>query len=109
MKTIKNTEAQVRAMLEKAPATRESDHILFIRLCIEQARKNRDNAELIARVLDHIMIHGKENGYPNFESVGRARRKLQEKDHRLQATARTKKGRKDREIVFKEYGLDMKQ
>lgn len=69
MGRINKWEDKVKAILEEHPAAREDDRALYYWILKEEGY---DVTVSIARFLMGT-------GYPNFETIGRVRRKLQEK------------------------------
>lgn len=103
-----NEQDKVLQMLQDIPATRNSDKVLFTEMVWQQAKENGDpEAETIRRVLMKVMVMGRFCGFPNYESVTRIRRKIQEQRQDLQAAEDIKEFRKERECSFERYGLDL--
>lgn len=61
----------VRVLLIVCPATRDDDMLLYAKFCYEHGYVNESVGFM------KMMTHAKEWGLPNFESVIRARRKVQ--------------------------------
>jgi len=75
IKQIKKLEPQVELMLRQYPELRDDDNRLYVNLIIKLDAVLR-NPNTTANYLLSNMAHG---NYPAFESVTRARRKVQER------------------------------
>ena len=73
MDNLKTIEGKVKAVLQKNEDARNDDMVLYLALC------NLYLADAGNMPLAQILTNHKELGLPSFESVGRTRRKLQEK------------------------------
>ncbi len=97
MEKLKNVESRVKVLLEKYPETRNNDFQLSSKYY--WFFMNFDFTKPFFNVLENE----KELDLTPFESITRARRKLQEKHKELQAVKEVKEKRKEREKEFKEY------
>lgn len=93
MGKISKWEDTVKTILEIHPAAREDDRALYYWIL---KYEGFDVTVSIARFLMGT-------GYPNFETIGRVRRKLQEKYPELRAPQRTQAMRSEAEGEFIEY------
>lgn len=97
MKDLKRIEDIVKKVLTDDEQTREDDALLFIKVC----------QELNGAVLNHAFGFVLENfstyGLPKYESVGRARRKLQAACPELRPKREIEKLRSERAIDFMNY------
>ena len=96
---IKNVEAKVRVCLENYPITRDDDYILTGAIYTRwYGVKHTDSyLDILSR-----------KDLPRFETISRARRKLQERDESLRGTKRKEKIRMDAQKEFIEYALSDK-
>lgn len=101
MESIKNVEKMVRSILEIDVDSRNSDNVLYWNIldCLTPQRGT------IWTAYD-VFINGKELGLPNYETVRRARQKLQEKNPELRGSRRVQERRSDRERVFHGYACN---
>lgn len=94
---IDNVENLVKQALIKNKSARDDDHLLYIEVVyiIDPALVN----------VNFVMNfkNAKQLGLPPFESVSRARRKLQEKYPELRATSKVENARKEKQMEFEEY------
>lgn len=95
MKKLMNTTKVVKAILEEAPETRDSDYLLWLRT-IEQTTPASEYALPFAYVVRNINFLG----LPNYETISRVRRKLQEKYPELRGTKRKRAYREKNEERF---------
>ena len=94
---LKNTTELVKELLRTQPATRNSDDILYISVCrcINPIAINLSFAD--------VLLKRKEWGIPPFESVRRARQKVQAENPELAANSNVEGHRTLNEMVFREY------
>lgn len=94
---IDNVENLVKQALIKNKSARDDDHLLYIEVVyiIDPALVN----------VNFVMNfkNARQLGLPPFESVSRARRKLQEKYPELRATSKVENARKEKQMEFEEY------
>lgn len=69
-------------VLTEIPETRDSDYKLFLAVCDRVCK----DPSVVNLPFNHVLKHRKELGVPNFESVGRARRKVQEEHITLRSS-----------------------
>ncbi|MBQ6944675.1 MAG: hypothetical protein IJN43_10150 [Ruminococcus sp.] len=100
MRNLKTIECKVRTILEKDEEARNDDMLLYLKVC------NTCLKGTGAMPFAEVMAQYKYLGLPNFESVGRTRRKLQEKYPELAGNARVKKLRKSREQDYRRYAKE---
>ncbi len=94
MKRLYDVQKEVEALLEAHAETRDSDDALYFRFI----------TSINPMLTTHdVFINREKYGLPPYESVGRARRKLQEKRPDLRGTKRIQQLRKEREAEFLEY------
>lgn len=89
----KTVEATVKDILTESPKARADDHYLYY-LVVKHYTKD----EFL-----FAFIHHKQLQLPTFESVSRARRKVQEKFPELRADKETERARLQQEIDFFNY------
>lgn len=94
---IDNVENLVKQALIKNKSARDDDHLLYIE---------------VVYIIDPGLVNvnfmmnfknARQLGLPLFESVSRARRKLQEKYPELRATSKVENARKEKQMEFEEY------
>lgn len=94
---IENVEKIVKQALEINKSARENDHLLYVEVVyiIDPALVNVN--------FKMNFMNARTLGLPPFESVSRARRKLQEKYPELRATKLTQNARAEKQIEFEDY------
>lgn len=97
---IKDVEHRVKNILVDFPETRDSDEVLYYFIIREDPVLKH-----VGDIYD-ILIKRKEFGLPSLESVGRTRRKLQEKFEDLRGTKWATRYRKLKEEEYRAYALD---
>ncbi len=96
---MEKVEALVKKSLERNKSAREDDNLLYIEVI------SQINPELINTNFLKTFINAKKIGLPAFESISRARRKLQAKNENLRGSLENQKARKERELDMFEYSL----
>ena len=97
MDNLKTIEGKVKSILQKNGDARNDDMVLYLALC------NLYLADAGNMPLAQILTNHKELGLPSFESVGRTRRKLQEKHPELLGSLRMQKLRARGEKAYRRY------
>lgn len=101
MHDLKNTTALVKHMLETDIGSRSSDNRLYLKV-LEAISKNKGiNINCISVVLYLSSLAG--TVFPPFESVRRARQKLQRRYPELAASKEVREFRAENEEVYEEY------
>lgn len=99
-KTIKKIEERVLNILLVYPDARGSDFVLYARYLQEY------NPELKDTGLIYALTEAKRLNMPNYETITRARRKVQEKLPDLKPTKTTQRRRAASERAFREYARE---
>ena len=102
MKKLLNTTKLVKKILEEQPETRNDDNLLWLE-AIRETAYEKDCVYALDFGIASLMRNIRFLGLPSFESVSRARRKLQEKYPELRGTEKTRRIRAEREKTFEEY------
>ena len=102
MGKLKGIERKVLEILSSDPATRSSDDILYLRLC------EKMGVPVKSMSMYEFLLSYRKADVPTLESVGRFRRKLQEKYEELKPTAEVKLWRKENEKSFYNYARGIK-
>lgn len=97
MTNLKTIEDMVKAILICNEKARDDDMTLYVCICNCCVR---DAGSLS---LSTVMLQYRELDIPNFESVGRIRRKVQAKYPELAASTEVKKRRAAQERVYRNY------
>ena len=100
MDNLKTIEGKVNAVLQKNEDARNDDMVLYLALC------NLYLADAGNMPLAQILTNHKELGLPSFESVGRTRRKLQEKYPELLGSTRVRRLRAAGEKAYRKYAKE---
>lgn len=77
----------VKPILEQSEPTRNSDDVLYFQVCTKLLGDNLS--------LKHVLLNRKDLRIPSYESVGRARRKLQEDYPELRARPEVEERREE--------------
>ena len=100
MRNLKTIEGKVRAVLQKDEEARNDDMLLYLKVC------NGCLKDTGAMPFAEVMAQYKYLGLPSFESVGRTRRKLQEKCPELLGSVRMQKIRAKGEKAYRRYAKE---
>lgn len=101
MTDLKNTTALVKELLQRDEQCRNSDGILYLRVLFTYATKNGINLDAIS-IPDFLMNHhGKD--FPIFESVRRARQKVQAANPDLAACEAVQEFRAENEAEYRAF------
>lgn len=91
----------VESILYTDESTRNNDDRLYLAVCNQIACEKGINLERVA--VPSFLLHRKANGFPDFETVTRYRRKAQEKDENLRSNDTVYRFRAEREMEFREW------
>lgn len=100
MENIRNTAAIVKDILEDDAAARNSDMLLYIKVC------ERVNPAVLQSPFASVISSLKACGLPAFETVRRTRQKVQADCPELASNARVTAARAIREAEFREYARE---
>lgn len=98
MSDLKSTAALVRTLLEHDPRCRNSDGFLYLRVLFAYAAKNGINLD--AMTIPDFLINHHGNEFPIFESVRRARQKVQQHHPELAACDAVEGFRNEKEAAY---------
>ena len=101
LKELHTTQDIVKEVLETNVMARNSDMALYIKVC------EKINPLVLSKPFWVVLLSLKEYNLPNIETVGRARRKLQETFPELAGDADVSAQRMLNEEAFKEYARGM--
>jgi hypothetical protein len=102
MKKVLNTVANlVKTILQEEPQTRNSDNLLYLKVIERIAEEKGVNLNILSvhNFLNYMRIYG----FPPFESVRRARQKIQAQHPELSANAKVQEQREINEVEYREF------
>ena len=97
MSRMQNVQDMVETLLWKDETCRKDDDYLYVRLVA------MINPELIKKPFGQLMLHREYHGIPKFESVRRARQKLQRDNPKLRPSDDVMAGRMLEEERMRDY------
>ena len=97
----KTTHNLVKRILEQRPETRNSD--MFLYTALVQHIESEKGVDITGKPFCFVLCNLKKLGLPSLESVGRARRKIQEQNPHLQSEKKVKKMREAQEEEYRKY------
>ena len=99
MTKLKELEPVVRDILKNKPATRGDDDLLYLDVL------DRMEVNLTKFSAETFILNYRKMGIPTIETIGRCRRKVQEKDKSLKPTPEIVLKRKKLENSYYDYSL----
>ena len=100
-KRIEDTASIVKLILQDNEEARNSDDVLFANYIMFAGNKKGEDVSKIS-ILNYLATHN-ELDIPSFESIARARRKIQELYPELRSSARIEALREVNEAEFREF------
>lgn len=97
---------RVRTILLVDEDARSSDDRLYLAVINQISAEKGFNPNGIT--LPNFLLKRKAYGFPNYESVGRARRKIQENDETLRADPNVEAMRELKEEEYREWAVEEK-
>lgn len=101
VKELKTTKGLVKAILTDVPQTRNSDSLLYLKVLQRIAETNDINIENLS--VPAFLLELENSQFPCFESVRRARQKLQVSFPELAASKKVQEFRAENEYVYGEF------
>ena len=101
---LKNTTALVKAILEEDQRARNSDSFLYFQV-LQRLGKERD-FDLDVVAVTAFLLNRAEWGFPPFESVRRARQKIQAEFPELSANKKVAAHRAENEEAFRQFARE---
>ena len=98
---LKNTTALVKSILEQDKQCRNSDSFLYLKVLSVTAKQK--GIDLEKMTVPHFLMNLHGAGLPPFESVRRARQKIQERNPHLAAREAVECFRAENEAEFRAY------
>ena len=100
MNKLYKVEETVKEILKEVPAARDDDFILLAHVYYKL------DPEIVGTPFNVVMLGHKEYGLPPFESVTRARRKLQAEYEELRANKKVEDARLNKLSDYINYAID---
>lgn len=101
MNDLKNITAQVKEILEKDKQTRSSDSLLYLRVLNRYCNSVGFDTSTLS--VDFFLRGMEAYGFPPFESVRRARQKVQRKFPELSANKEVQEMRNENQKAYYDY------
>lgn len=100
MNKLYKVEDTVKEVLNEVPAARDDDFVLLAHVYYKL------NPEIVSTPFNIVMLGHKEYGLPYFESVSRARRKLQAEYEELRPSKEVEVARINKTADYINYSID---
>ena len=101
LSTVKNL---VRFILSTDRKARNSDSYLYLKVIEHQAKEKK--IDLRFSSVRWFFLNSGERGFANYESVRRARQKIQAECPELLGNARVQAARRENEAVYREWAVE---
>lgn len=101
---LKNTTALVKVILEESRQARNSDSFLYFKVLKELGKQKGLDLDYVS--VNVFLLHMSEWGFPPFESVRRARQKLQAEFPELSANGKVAAHRAENEQAFRQFARE---
>lgn len=101
MNDLKNTTALVKALLEEDKQCRNSDSFLYLKVLSVIGKRKGIDIDSMSVPYFLLNLHG--TAFPPFESVRRARQRIQEHNPHLAACEAVEGFRAENEMEFRAY------
>lgn len=98
---LQGTTETVKAILESDRKSRDDDNYLYYLVLKRYGQKN--GVDIDSMSIPRFLLHMKDYGFPPFESVRRARQKLQHDNPELASSHRVAEIRKLEESAYRSY------
>lgn len=102
---LPNTKELVRSILEKSEQCRNSDSFLYF--AVLKAVGDRKGLDIDSMSIPYFMLNLHGTAFPGFETVRRARQKLQAEYPHLRASDAVEGFRADNEKAFREFAREV--
>lgn len=101
--TLVNISKLVHGILQTDTQARNSDHILYLRVLQRVTAATGSPVSPRNMSVDYFLRHMKDLGYPPFESVRRARQKVQRDHPELRASEQIEEYRSENEKEYRRF------
>lgn len=105
MNELKTTTALVKSILEQREKARNDDDYLYLLVCNYIHFQTLDVKIMLP--FDYVMRNRKSLKFPGFETVRRARQKIQASYPELSACEKVQEGRLEKEAEYREYAREV--
>lgn len=104
MKNLLRVSSVVKEVLTDIPETRNSDYFLYLKV-LERYAAEQGSPNPKDLTVAYFLCNAKKLKFPYFETVRRARQKIQERCPELQACTEIREVREAKEEVFYNYAI----
>lgn len=105
MKKLLRTSNLVKEILTEIPATRNSDSLLYLKVIERIATQSDQPIDLTQISVPYFLCNIKRLNFPYFETVRRARQKVQENHPELKSSVEVEAVKAQKEKAFRAYAL----
>jgi hypothetical protein len=105
MKRLKELSNRVKAILETNESARNSDNVLYLHVLRSYGEEKGLDIDKMS--VPMLLLHCKDMGLPSLESMGRARRKVQELYPELKAVGDVQAMREEQEEAYRAFAREV--
>ena len=105
MKRLKELSKRVKNILEENEIARNSDNVLY--LYVLRSYGGENGVDIDKMSVPMLLLHCKDMGLPSLESMGRARRKVQELYPELRASGDVQVLKKEQEEAYRQFAREV--
>ena len=105
MKRLKELSVRVKEILEKNENARNSDNVLYLHVLRSYGAERGLDIDKMS--VPMLLLHCKDMGLPSLESMGRARRKVQQLFPELRSCDEVQAIKEVREEAYKEFAREV--
>jgi hypothetical protein len=105
MKRLRELSQRVKTILEENEKARDSDNVLY--LYVLRSYGEEKGLDIDKMSVPMLLLHCKDMGLPSLESMGRARRKVQELYPELRASDDVQTIKQEREEAYRAFAREV--
>ena len=105
MQRLKEVSKRVKKVLETSESSRNSDNVLYLHLLRDIGAEKGIDVDRMS--VPMLLLHCRDLGLPTLESVGRARRKMQELYPHLRGDEDVQVFREVKEETYRQYAKEV--
>lgn len=105
MKRLKDLSNRVKNILEQNVSARNSDNVLYLHVLRSYGEEKGMDIDKMS--VPMLLLHCKDMGLPSLESMGRARRKVQELYPELRADDNVQAMREEQEEAYRAFAREV--
>lgn len=105
MKRLKELSNRVKTILEENERARDSDNVLYLHVLRSYGEEKGIDIDKMS--VPMLLLHCRDMGLPSLESMGRARRKVQELYPELRSSDDVQAKKEEREEAYRNFAKEV--